>query len=431
MTLQLRDAGQLVAAAGGLAQLAGELPGDSRRRPRDRRARAPARRDVARRAGRDARRCAARSGPRARAASARARVARRAARDRCVDGRGRALARLRGETAPRAATHAPRRTPQSGRAVEPRPAPRCRCAMPPTRSRAAGKLDDALATLETANHVAPATRTCCASSSSSRPSSAITKPRRSTSPCSPSCTTGCAQGRRAARARRHVLRPARRSAAGARRRCAMPPMHSERRPSRRHAAHARERGGVEPRVGHRRRCARRDRARAPQRDDDVRGARERARARRPRSPMRSPASSRRSRAAGSRTAACCCARCAPRPAARARSRTRSIGVDRHAPTRWQRAARTRPATLRAESARPTTAMTRMTATTTMPNERAHQDLARHRRRARAVAAARADQGGVERRGPATTRSRRPTTTTKAFSLGLAIPASRRGRCRAS
>ncbi len=147
VTSRLQADGAIVAAVEGVAQLAGELPGDSGADGavvgRERQLAAQA---LAELVGRlDPGQLAA-VGPFARPALERA-----AASGADVAS---ALARLRGEPAPRAPTGDSEENTQSGRsraaaggALSLRDAA--------ARSRAAGKLDDALASLETANHVSP------------------------------------------------------------------------------------------------------------------------------------------------------------------------------------------------------------------------------------------------------------------------------------
>ena len=147
VTSRLQAEGAIVAAAEGVAQLAGELPGDSGADSavvaRERQLAAQA---LAELVGRlDAGQLES-VGSFARPALERA-----AASGTDVAS---ALARLRGEPAPRAPTGDSEENTQSGRsrnaaggALSLRDAA--------ARSRAAGKLDDALASLETANHVSP------------------------------------------------------------------------------------------------------------------------------------------------------------------------------------------------------------------------------------------------------------------------------------
>ncbi len=152
VTLQLQAAGQLVAAAGGLAQLSGELPGDTGvdlaivARERHLAAAAlselvaslePAQLDAVRD------------------------LARPALERAHVDGAGVAagLAKLRGEAGPTspvdgAVADSREENTASGRASAANGSP-LSLREAATRSRRAGKLDDAFATLETANHVNP------------------------------------------------------------------------------------------------------------------------------------------------------------------------------------------------------------------------------------------------------------------------------------
>ncbi|HMG56902.1 MAG TPA: hypothetical protein VK601_25565, partial [Kofleriaceae bacterium] len=147
VTLRLRDSGQVVAAAGGLAQLAGELHGDQGVDlaivTRERQIAAEALAvlvAVLDDAQVDAVRAVARP------------ALERAALDNADVGAG--LARLRGETAGAVATARSEDDTQSGRhAIASSGALSLRDAA--ARARAAGKLDEALATLETANHVNP------------------------------------------------------------------------------------------------------------------------------------------------------------------------------------------------------------------------------------------------------------------------------------
>ncbi|HEY0480211.1 MAG TPA: tetratricopeptide repeat protein, partial [Kofleriaceae bacterium] len=148
VTLRLRDSGQVVAAAGGLAQLAGDLHGDHGTDlaivTRERQIAAEALAELIARlddAQIDAVRAVALP------------ALERAALDNADVGAG--LARLRGEVAA-AAPNTPRSEAdtQSGRvAAAPGGALSLREAA--ARARAAGKLDEAFATLETANHVSP------------------------------------------------------------------------------------------------------------------------------------------------------------------------------------------------------------------------------------------------------------------------------------
>ncbi len=147
VTSRLQAEGSIVAAVEGVAQLAGELPGDTGAdgavvaRERQLAAQALAELD-----GRlDPSQLEA-VGPFARPALERA-----AAGGTDV---ATALARLRGEPAPRAPTGDSEENTQSGRSRQAASgALSLRDAA--ARSRAAGKLDDALASLETANHVSP------------------------------------------------------------------------------------------------------------------------------------------------------------------------------------------------------------------------------------------------------------------------------------
>ena len=147
VTLRLRNSGQLVAAAGGLAQLAGELPGDQGVDlaivVSERRTAAVALGELI--AGLDD----------AQLESVRE-IARPALQKAAVDGADvlTGLSRLRGEPVGVPSTDATReentasgRVQATGGAISLREAA--------SRARLAGKLDDALATLETANHVSP------------------------------------------------------------------------------------------------------------------------------------------------------------------------------------------------------------------------------------------------------------------------------------
>ena len=147
VTLRLRDAGQVVAAAGGLAQLAGDLHGDQGVDlaivTRERQIAAEALAELVGKLD-DAQVEAVRA--------VAVPALERAALDNADVGAG--LARLRGEPAAGAATARSEDDTQSGRVhVAPSGALSLREAA--ARARAAGKLDDAFATLETANHVSP------------------------------------------------------------------------------------------------------------------------------------------------------------------------------------------------------------------------------------------------------------------------------------
>jgi tetratricopeptide (TPR) repeat protein len=148
ITLGLRDSGQVVAAAGGLAQLAGELHGDHGVDlaivTRERQIAAEALAELVAKlddAQVDAVRAVARP------------ALERAALDNADVGAG--LARLRGEVAaaPHVTEHSEADTPSGRVAMAAGGALSLRDAA--ARSRADGKLDEALATLETANHVNP------------------------------------------------------------------------------------------------------------------------------------------------------------------------------------------------------------------------------------------------------------------------------------
>ena len=149
VTLHLRDGGQATTAAGGLAQLAGDLPGDGGVDPavaaRERHEAAQALAslvlgldDGALDAIRDVSRPALE-----RAAPPRASTWR--------PGSGACAATRRSRPS---RDRAPRRTPRAA-ATRARRAVRCRCATPRPRARAAGKPADAFASLEAANHVNP------------------------------------------------------------------------------------------------------------------------------------------------------------------------------------------------------------------------------------------------------------------------------------
>ncbi|MGE0399781.1 MAG: hypothetical protein AB7T06_23910, partial [Kofleriaceae bacterium] len=149
VTLRLRDAGQLVAAAGGLAQLAGELPGDSGVDlaivARERQVAAHALSELV--MSLDAQQL-----------DAVADVARPALERASADGADVAagLARIRGEVVhvTTITTFAAEEDTASGRSSSPTiGALSLKDAA--HRARLAGKLDDALATLEAANHVNP------------------------------------------------------------------------------------------------------------------------------------------------------------------------------------------------------------------------------------------------------------------------------------
>jgi len=176
VTIRLRDAGQVVAAAGGLAQLAGELPNDTGTDlavvARERQiaaialaelvisvdeAQLEAIREVARpaleRTSLDApgRANRADSRPFLPAGEADEPASPLAITFTEVAG---ALARLRGEPTPKQEVERREEDTQGGRKSQPSgSALSLRDAA--TRARAAGKLDEALATLETANHVSP------------------------------------------------------------------------------------------------------------------------------------------------------------------------------------------------------------------------------------------------------------------------------------
>ncbi len=151
VTLRLRDAGQVVAAAGGLAQLAGDLHGDHSVDL----AIVAGERQIAAEALSDL--VAKLDDAQVEAVRAVARPAlERAALDNADVAAG--LARLRGEAAPgvpsphsEAETHSGRVT---GRAHDAASGP-ASLREAAARARAAGKLDDAFATLETVNHVRP------------------------------------------------------------------------------------------------------------------------------------------------------------------------------------------------------------------------------------------------------------------------------------
>jgi tetratricopeptide (TPR) repeat protein len=148
VTLGLRDSGQVVAAAGGLAQLAGELHGDQGVDlaivTRERKIAAEALAELVARLD-DAQLDAVRAVVQP--------ALERAALDNADVGAG--LARLRGDAVP-ATPATPRsedRTPSGKLATGGSSARALRDAA--ARARAAGKLDDAFAVLETANHVNP------------------------------------------------------------------------------------------------------------------------------------------------------------------------------------------------------------------------------------------------------------------------------------
>lgn len=149
VTLRLRDAGQLIAAAGGLAQLAGELPGDTGVDlaivARERQVAAVALSELVLTLD-------------AKQLDAVAEVARPALERASADGADVAggLARIRGEVVhvTTITTFAAEEDTASGRASSPSiGALSLKDAA--QRARLAGKLDDALATLEAANHVNP------------------------------------------------------------------------------------------------------------------------------------------------------------------------------------------------------------------------------------------------------------------------------------
>ncbi|MFN0250101.1 MAG: hypothetical protein ACKV2T_24670, partial [Kofleriaceae bacterium] len=149
VTVRLRDAGQVVAAAGGLAQLAGELPGDTGVDlaivARERQVAARALSELVMQLD-------------AKQLEAVADVARPALERASVDGADVAsgLARIRGEVVhiTTITTFAAEEDTASGRASSPSiGALSLKDAA--QRARLAGKLDDALATLEAANHVNP------------------------------------------------------------------------------------------------------------------------------------------------------------------------------------------------------------------------------------------------------------------------------------
>jgi tetratricopeptide (TPR) repeat protein len=168
VTVRLRDAGQVVAAAGGLAQLAGELPNDSGvdlaivARERQIAAIALAelvilvddsQLEAVREVAKPALERLSLDTPRNRDADQSSLTMTATA----IESLARALARLRGEVIHEPAgseahgaeenTASGRKPPMTGSALSLRDAA--------ARARAAGKLDEALASLETANHVSP------------------------------------------------------------------------------------------------------------------------------------------------------------------------------------------------------------------------------------------------------------------------------------
>ena len=214
------DDGQLVAAAGGFAQLAGELPATAASTSRSSRASASSRRKRSRELVADARRRAARSGPRDRASphSSAPRSIRR------IDVAGpRTPARRAGAahaTRLRRGEHAerPRASDAAAGALSLRDAA--------TRARAAGKLDDAFASLEAANHVSPGDqdvlRELVELATELGDHEAAAQHLRALA----DSQTGARKGDALLAARRHLLRPARRRGGRARRRCARPPTRS-------------------------------------------------------------------------------------------------------------------------------------------------------------------------------------------------------------
>ncbi len=148
VTLRLRDSGQLVAAAGGLAQLAGELPGDQGVDlaivATERRTAAVALAELI-------------SGLDDGQLESVREIARPALQKAAVDGADvlNGLSRLRGEPLGVPSTDATREENTASGRVQQATGGAMSLRDAASRARLAGKLDDALATLETANHVSP------------------------------------------------------------------------------------------------------------------------------------------------------------------------------------------------------------------------------------------------------------------------------------
>ena len=327
VTSRLRDDGAVVAAAGGFAQLAGELPGDSGVDLAIVVARAAARRAGARRARRVARRRAARRGALGRAARARTR-----ALDADADPPTSrpALARLRGEPAPRTrcrqrGEHAER--PREGCTGRRAVAARCRQA----RARRRQARRDASPRSRPRTTCRPATSDLLVELVELATELGDHEAARGTSRRSPSSQTGARRGDTLLAARRHLLRQARgrarrtRRDAGSRRgvrvrcraatrRCACSRSEA--------ASHLAWDVAVEALTA--------IDARAPH-DVRRRVARERARPRGQSRRCDHDRSRTRPRQASSTTADCSCARCAASSRARPRSRARSTSVPRQRP----------------------------------------------------------------------------------------------------